>query len=68
VLPSDAKVHEMSEQSTRLPAASGGKLSAHNCIGTGLVLGKPIQIRLDEHYLPIIKEWYTCSAPIPSSY
>lgn len=65
VLPSDAKVHEMSEQ---INAVAGGiwreAVGGTNCIGTGLVLGKPIQIRLDEHYLPIIKEWYTCSAPI----
>lgn len=65
VLPSDAQVHAMAEQINAMPGgiwkeANGGT----NCIGTGLALGKPIQIRLDEHYLPLIKEWNTCSAPI----
>ncbi len=65
VLPSDAKVHTMAEQINAMPGgiwseACGGT----NNIGTGLAFGKPIQIRLDEHYLPLIKEWNTCSAPI----
>ena len=40
--------------------ANGGT----NCIGTCVAIGKPIQIILDEHYLPLIKRWNTCSAPI----
>ncbi len=65
VLASDAKVQAMAEQINAMPGgiwkeATGGT----NNVGTGLAIGKPIQIRLDEHYLPFIKQWNTCSAPI----
>src|SRR5208337_1706120 len=58
------QVLAMAEQINAVPGgiwkeADGGT----NNIGTGLALGKPIQIRLDEHYLPLIKQWNTCSAP-----
>jgi len=65
VLSSDDKVREMAEQFNAMPGAMCHE--AHggtNCIGTGAILGKPIQIRLDEHYLPMFKGWNTCSAPI----
>ncbi len=65
VLPSDAQVRSMAEQ---INAVSGGIWKeAHggtNNIGTTLAIAKPIQIRLDEHYLPLIKQWNTCAAPI----
>ncbi len=65
VLPSDAKVAELAAQFNAMP---GGQCSeaygGTNCIGTGAIIGKPIQIRLDEHYLPLFKSWNTCSAPI----
>ncbi|HLI80586.1 MAG TPA: sigma 54-interacting transcriptional regulator [Candidatus Binataceae bacterium] len=65
VLPSDARVGELAEQFNAMP---GGQCSeaygGTNCIGTGAIIGKPIQIRLAEHYLPLFKEWNTCSAPI----
>src|ERR1700693_6370405 len=65
VVPSDAKVLEQAERFNAMP---GGRCSeangGTNCIGTGAIVGKPIQIRLDEHYLPLFKEWNTCSAPI----
>ncbi len=65
VLPSDAQVHTMAEHINAVPGgiwkeATGGT----NNVGTSLAFGKPIQIRLDEHYLPLIKEWNTCAAPI----
>ncbi len=65
VVPSDPQVHDMAVQINAMPGgiwkeATGGT----NNIGTGLAIGKPIQIRLGEHYLPLIKDWYTCSAPI----
>lgn len=65
VLPSDAKVQALAEQ---INATAGGNWKeangGTNCIGTGVALGKPIQIHRDEHYLPLIKQWNTCSAPI----
>ena len=65
VLASDSEVHGMAEQINAIPGgdwkeANGGT----NCVGTGLTLGKPIQVRRDEHYLPVIKGWNTCAAPI----
>jgi transcriptional regulator of acetoin/glycerol metabolism len=65
VLPSDANVHTMAERINAMPGGDWNE--AHggtNNVGTGLALGKPIQIRLDEHYLPLIKGWNTCAAPI----
>ncbi len=65
VLPSDAQVHAMAEQFNAMPGGICTEANVGtNCIGTGLALGKPIQIHLDEHYLPMFKEWNTCSAPI----
>jgi transcriptional regulator of acetoin/glycerol metabolism len=65
VLPSDAQVQSMAEQFNAMAGgdwkeANGGT----NCIGTSLALGSPIQIHRDEHYLPLLKEWHTCAAPI----
>jgi len=40
-----------------------------NCIGTGVIVAKPINIMPHEHYLPVFREWNTCSAPIlPASH
>jgi transcriptional regulator of acetoin/glycerol metabolism len=65
VLPSDAKVLEHAEQFNAMPGAQCSEAyGGTNCIGTGAIIGKPIQIRLDEHYLPLFKNWNTCSAPI----
>jgi transcriptional regulator of acetoin/glycerol metabolism len=65
ILPSDTQVHEMAEEINAMPGGSWNEATGGtNCIGTGLVLAKPIQIRRDEHYLPAIKGWNTCSAPI----
>jgi transcriptional regulator of acetoin/glycerol metabolism len=65
VLCSDAKVQAMAEGFNGLPGGIWTEaIAGTNNIGTGVVLGKPIQIRLDEHYLPVIKQWNTCSAPI----
>ncbi len=65
VLPSDAKVGDAAQQFNAVPGAIGSEASiGTNCVGTGIIIGKPIQIRLDEHYLSIFKNWSTCSAPI----
>ena len=65
VLPSDTDVSGMAEQINALPGGTWNEaIAGTNCIGTGVVLGKPIQIRLDEHYLPAIKEWNNCFALI----
>ena len=65
LLYSDPKVRELSVQFNATPGAMCKEANiGTNCIGTGVTIGKPIQIRLDEHYLPIFKQWSTCSAPI----
>jgi transcriptional regulator of acetoin/glycerol metabolism len=61
----DARVLAVAESINALEGgdwkeANGGT----NCIGTGVVLAKPIQIRTTEHYLAICQTWSTCSAPI----
>ena len=61
----DSKVLAAAEALNSLPGgrwteANGGT----NCIGTGLIIAQPLQVRLSEHYLPICRNWDTSSAPI----
>ena len=62
---SDEKIRAMAE---RFNAVAGGQCGepkgGTNCIGTGVIVGKPINILPHEHYLPVFREWNTCSAPI----